>query len=528
MAMLTRTLAAERGDEAALIDAASTVTWADLDVRVNRLVDALRARGLRTGDTVAVIAGNRNEWFEIALACSHGGWTYVPVNWHWVADELAYVFEDAAPRAVFVEDQFAAHVVAALADPRGAGVELVVGIADHSGRLAPSLAAHAGFVAYESLVEEGGVGEPDEQRLGGPMFYTSGTTGRPKGVRGSLSSLTELTPDILGLIASGFGSWLPIPGRTMLCGPIYHSAQWAFAFLPFVAGSSVIMQHRYDSAELLDLIDRHRATNVHLVPTQMKRLLDLPDERKASFDGTSLVTVWHGAAPCPPAVKRGLIDWLGPKVTEYYGSTEGSIISTIDAETWLAKNGSVGRPLDSVEVIVIGADDRPVDPGGEGTLYFRNKSGTDFTYHNDDSKTAAAHREPGVFTTGDVGYLDADGYLWLSDRRIDMIISGGVNIYPAEIEGVLAAHPAVADVAVIGVPDDEYGESVKAIVQAAESATPGDELAAELIAHCRTLLAGYKAPRTVDFIEEIPRTGTGKIRKQPLREPYWAGRERSI
>ena len=226
--------------------------------------------------------------------------------------------------------------------------------------------------------------------------------------------------------------------------------------------------------------------------------------------------------------KRGLIEWWGPKITEYYGSTEGSVISTISSDDWLARGGSVGRPLENFEVIVVGDDQRPAEPGEPGTLYFRNRMGTDFSYHNDDAKTAAAHLEPGVFTTGDVGYLDADGFLWLSDRKIDMIISGGVNIYPAEIEGALAGHPAVADVAVIGVPDDEFGENVKGIVQLADGQLPSDALAAELIAHCRSLLAGYKAPKTIDFIDTIPRTATGKIQKRPLREPYWAGLDRKV
>jgi len=288
------------------------------------------------------------------------------------------------------------------------------------------------------------------------------------------------------------------------------------------------MRHRFDAAETLELIDRHGVTNLHLVPTQMKRLLDLPDATKAAFTGASLIVAWHGAAPCPASVKRGLIDWWGPKISEYYGSTEGSIISTIDSVGWLAKGGSVGRPIDGMEVIVVGDDDKPVAPGTPGTLYFRNQMGTDFTYHNDEAKTAAAHREPGVFTTGDVGSIDGDGYLWLSDRKIDMIISGGVNIYPAEIESALAGHAAVVDVAVIGVPDDEYGESVKAVVQLQDGREQSDALAAELVAHCRSLLAGYKAPRSIDFVDAIPRTATGKIQKHHLRAPYWAGHDRSI
>ena len=525
MAILTAEHARDRGATVALIDDRRSVTWSELDERVNRLVNALRSRGLTTGDTIAVVVGNQCEWFEMAQACAHGGWTYVPVNWHWVADELAYVFADAGAKAVVVEDRFDEAVSAALADPRGAAVEVVIGVHTPSDS---ALRNDTRFVDFETLLSGGDPTEPADQMLGGPMFYTSGTTGRPKGVRGMLSGGLAMTPDIMKLVAAGFSNFVPIPGRTLLCGPFYHSAQWAFSFLPMINGSAVVMQHKYDSAGVLDLIDRHQCTNVHLVPTQMKRLLDLPDDVRSSFTGSSLVVAWHGAAPCPPAVKRGIIEWWGPKVTEYYGSTEGSIISVIPADEWLRKGGSVGKPLDSVEVIVVDDEGNRVVGSGEGTLYFRNKMGTDFTYHNDEEKTRSAHLEPGVFTTGDVGYIDDEGYLWLSDRKIDMIISGGVNIYPAEIEGVLAAHPSVEDVAVIGVPDDEFGESVKALVQVAEGVAPTDDLVAELIAHCRGLLAGYKAPRSIDFVAHIPRTGTGKIQKQPLRAPYWAGRERRI
>jgi len=525
MAMLTTGFAASKGDDWALIDEFGTTTWAELDERVNRLVNAWRDRGVVNGSTIAVVLGNRREWFEVALGGAHGGVTYVPVNWHFVADELAYLFGDAGAVAVVVDERYAAAVAAALTDERSRSVEVVIGVGND---VPADLRARPGYVAYEELLASGSPDEPSEQRLGGPMFYTSGTTGRPKGVRGALSGGGELTPDIMQLVAAGFGQMMPVPGRTLLCGPFYHSAQWAFSFLPMIGGSSVVMQHKYDSAEAVQLIDRHAVTNTHLVPTQMKRLVDLSDEVKASFSGATLVAVWHGAAPCPPSVKRGLIDWWGPKITEYYGSTEGSVISTITSQEWLAKGGSVGKPMSTVDVLVIGDDDSEVAPGQEGTLYFRNKMGMSFSYHNDADKTAKAHREPGVFTTGDVGYLDADGYLWLSDRRIDMIISGGVNIYPAEIEGVLAAHRAVADVAVIGVPNEEFGEEVKAIVQVADGVAGDAHLVDELISHCRGLLAGYKCPRSVDFIGEIPRTGTGKIQKQPLRAPYWEGLQRRI
>jgi len=524
MATLTEKFATSHSDEIALVDQAGGTTWAELDLRINRLVNGLRDLGLRTGDTIALVAGNQREWFEMAQACAHGGWAYVPVNWHWVADELAYVFDDADVAAVVVDERFSDQVAQALLDDRSRRLRLVIGIGE-----AGKWSKDSRSIGYEEVIAAGSDASPSDQRLGGPMFYTSGTTGRPKGVRGALSGNTEAGPELMQLVAGGFGNMVPSPGVTMLCGPAYHSAQWAFSFFPMVNGSSVVMQHKFDAAELLGLIDRHGATNVHLVPTQMKRLLDLPEEVRAGFDGASLQVVWHGAAPCPPKVKSGLIDWWGPKIVEYYGSTEGSIISTISAAEWLERGGSVGRPVEMIEVLVIDeATGERVADGTEGTLYFRNRMGMDFEYHNDEAKTAAAHLEPGVFTTGDVGYLDADGYLWLSDRRIDMIISGGVNIYPAEIEGLLAAHPDVADVAVIGVPDEEYGEQVKAIVQTTAARVGDDQLASELIAWCRSSLAGYKAPKSVDFVDLIPRTGTGKIQKNLLREPYWAGSQRRI
>jgi long-chain acyl-CoA synthetase len=298
--------------------------------------------------------------------------------------------------------------------------------------------------------------------------------------------------------------------------------------MPMVSGSAVVMRHRFDAAETVALIDRYDITNTHLVPTQFKRLLDLPESVRTGLDGSSLEAVWHGAAPCPPPWKRAMIDWLGPKVHEYYGSTEGAFISRIRAEDWLERGGSVGRPLDTIEVIVVGDDDRPVAAGEPGTLYFRNLMGLDFEYHNDPDKTAAAHREPGVFTTGDVGFLDEDGFLWLSDRKIDMIISGGVNIYPAEIEAVIAEHDDVVDVAVIGVPDDEFGEQVKALVQPRAPDLAGPELERTLVELCGQRLAGYKRPRSVDWVDELPRTGTGKVLKRQLRAPYWDGTGRTM
>ncbi len=520
MAVLTRGFAEAKGDEMALVDDDRSVTWAELDERVNRLVHALRDAGLRAGDTISIVCGNRIEWFETALACSNAGITFIPVNWHLVAAEIAYILEDSGSRAVLAGHRYVDEVAKALDDPRSSGIELAIVAGDPPDDR---------FQRYEDLLATGSAEEPDDQSFGGPMFYTSGTTGNPKGVRGSLSSMEPgTTPEVWHLIGAGISQMLPVPGTTLLCGPAYHSAQWAFSFLPMMAGSPVVMQHKYDSAGAIDLIDRHGVTNVHLVPTQMKRLVDLPDDVKAGYDGSSLKLALHGAAPCPPAVKRAMIEWWGPVVTEYYGSTEGSVVTLIGADDWLRKGGSVGQPLPGMEILVVGDDGAQCGPNQEGTLYFRNQSGMDFEYHNAPEKTADAHLEPGVFTTGDVGYLDDEGYLWLSDRKIDMIISGGVNIYPAEIEGVIGGHALVADVAVIGVPNEEFGEEVKAIVVANDGVAADDDLRATLGAHCRENLAGYKCPRSIDFLDELPRTGTGKIQKRKLRERYWADTDRKI
>jgi long-chain acyl-CoA synthetase len=520
MATLTAAFATTRGDDLALADDTGERTWAELDQRINRLVHSFRAAGIGAGDTIAILSGNCNEWFEVAFACAHSGITYVPLNWHLVAAEIAYTLDDSGAKAIICGHHFLTEATKALTDARSQGVELVVVIgAGATGR----------FQNYEEFVRAGSPDEPSAQSFGGPMFYTSGTTGNPKGVRGSLASMPEgADPAIWQLIGAGFSNLVGGHGRTILCGPVYHSAQWAFSFLPMITGSATIMQHKYDSAEVLRLIDTYAATNIHLVPTQMKRLVDLPDDVKQSFDGSSLRLVLHGAAPCPPRVKQAMIDWWGPKITEYYGSTEGSVITMIDSEQWMAKGGSVGRPLPNMEVIVVGDDGTRLGPNESGTLYFRNAMGTDFEYHNAPEKTANSHLEPGVFTTGDVGYVDDDGFLWLSDRKIDMIISGGVNIYPAEIEGVLGGHPLVADVAVIGVPNEEFGEEVKAVVVAADGVSADDDLRATLAAHCRELLAGFKVPRSFDFVAELPRTGTGKIQKAKIREPFWEGHDRRI
>jgi long-chain acyl-CoA synthetase len=530
MAVLLADHRRDRPSDAALVDERGTTTWEALAERVDRLVQALRARGLVEGDRVALMAGNQREAVEVALACLHGGWLLVPVNWHWVAAELAHVLDDAGAAALVVDDRWLAVAVGAqsLVAGEGPAVRLVIGRADRQ-------AEGSDYDDYEAVLAAADPAEPADQTRGGVMFYTSGTTGHPKGVRGGLAQVGGPS-EIWAFVAAALAEIIdPAPERPvqLVCGPLYHSAQWVFATVPLLLGATVVLQHRFDAAELLELVDRHRVTNTHLVPAQFVRLLRLPSDVQGSFDGSSLHRVHHGAAPCSPEVKRQMIEWWGPIITEYYGGTEGGFITAISSEEWQERPTSVGRPLPTIEVLVVDAAGRRLGPGETGDLYFRNLMGLDFEYHNAEAKTAAAHLEPGVGTLGDVGHLDADGYLHLSDRRIDMVISGGVNIYPAEIEGVLAGHPGVVDVAVFGVPHAEMGEEVMAVVVPADAALVDDPAGAgpfveALEAHCREQLAGYKCPRRWELAASLPRSDAGKLLKRALRDPYWEGVDRAI
>ncbi|CAB4881878.1 unannotated protein [freshwater metagenome] len=509
----------DRSDDAAVIDAEGITTWGALNDRTNRLVHYLRAAGVQPGDRVALLAGNRREIEEVYLACASAGWLSVPINWHFAPDEVAYVLEDSGATALIVDGELQQVAAQALAlSPATAG----------RSRLVMSPSPLAPFESYEQALASADPAEPDDQMLGGVMFYTSGTTGRPKGVKNTAFTLGA-PPEILKLSAGAMASvGIPSPGRTLLCGPQYHSAQWAFSFLPLVAGTTVVMQRKFVPEETLALIDEHAVTNVHLVPTQFVRLLRVDDAAKRAFSGQSLQLVLHGAAPCAPSVKRAMIDWLGSKVTEYYGATEGGVVTIISADEWIAKPGSVGRAMPIIELKIVTEDNADAAPGQEGVIHVRSLLGSDFEYLNEPGKTAEAHSEPGFFTLGDIGYLDVDGYLFLSDRKIDMIISGGVNIYPAEIEAILISHPAVMDVAVFGVPNDEFGEEVRAAVQLTPNTRYTPALDRDLKTMVRSKMAGYKVPKHIDVVAEMPRSDAGKLLKRQLRAPFWEGTGRKI
>ncbi len=526
MAELLIPFAADSSQKLAVADEFGSTNWKNFNERVNQLIHALRGQGLKTGDAFSVLSGNRREYVEAFAAAAHGGWLLVPINWHLVPSEISYILENSESKAFLIDSRFYELGMQTISLENAPNILPIVVMGEPE---RDTSTQHRNIFTYEEFLSKEKSHEPENQSLGGPMFYTSGTTGHPKGVKSALSQ-TGTPVGTLKMIGDGLSGMLSIEpgGKTLLVGPIYHSAQWAFSFLPMLAGSSIVMRHKFDEAETLRLIDNHQITNVHLVPTQFTRMLRLDEEEKGKFQGKSLNVVWHGAAPCPPQIKKQMIEWWGPVICEYYGSTEGSIVTTVSSEEWLARPGTLGKPTPIMEVVVIKEDGTNASAGESGQLYVRNLMGSDFEYHNDPEKTNEAHKEPGLFTFGDIGYLDDDGYLFMSDRKIDMVISGGVNIYPAEIEGVLINHESVIDAAVFGIPNEEFGEEVKAAIQLVEGVSANDGLATEIIDYCREHLAGFKVPKSIDFERALPRHPTGKLLKRILRDKYWEGQERKI
>jgi long-chain acyl-CoA synthetase len=493
-------------DRPALIAGGSSRSFGELNDRSNRLLAGLRSLGIGPGDRIAVLTGNTPEFFEVAVAAGHGGITYVPVNSHWTASEIAYVLDDAEVAALVLDD--------ALREAGAAAVGMAHLAAD---RVIATGADPGPFRSYDALLAACSGDEPENETAG---FYTSGTTGRPKGVR-TVGAGEGRAPVAWGRVGPAIAAAfrMPVGGVQLLCGPAYHTAQWSWTVPLLFAGNTVVIHETFDAERVLRDIDAHGVTGTHLVPTQLVRLLRADPEVRSAFDGSSLAAVWHGAAPCPPEVKRRMIEWWGPIIWEYYGGTEGGVLSSVSSADWLARPGTVGRVAAGYEVRVTDDDGNDVPPGESGVIWFRRSSGAQFEYHNAPEKTAASRRD-GYATLGDVGRFDADGFLYLSDRAIDLIISGGVNIYPAEVEHCLMAHDAVVDVAVFGVADPEFGEQVKAVVELAPGVEPGAEVIARLDAHARGLIAGYKVPRSYEFVDAVPRLESGKALKRELRERY--------
>jgi long-chain acyl-CoA synthetase len=493
-------------DRLALITAHGDRTYADLNADINRLSRALRARGLQPGDAIALMCINEPEFLEVLYAAQRTGLRLTPINWHLTGEEAGYIIANCEAKAFICSGSLGDAVTVAAA---AGGPNLVK---MNTGGYLP------GFEMYKSVVAaEDGSDIPDPV-MGTQMLYTSGTTGRPKGVHRDTAAVSALAAVNFCGYDENYESSVD---AHLLTGPLYHAAPLAFSVaVPFTYGVPLVVMDHWDPVEALQLIERHGITHTHMVPTMFHRLLALPRERREGFDTSSLRFVIHGAAPCPVPIKRRLIEWLGPVVVEYYAATEG-LGTLVDSATWLAHPGTVGRPMVPGLVKVADDDGNDLPPGEIGLVFLQAPAATAFDYYGDSEKTAGAFRG-NYFTLGDMGYMDEEGFLYLTDRTANLIISGGVNIYPAEVDAVLLEHPAVGDVATIGVPDDEWGEAVKAVVQPAEGVAGTDQLGAELIAFCRDHLAHFKCPRSVDFVSELPREDTGKIFKRKLREQYRA------
>ena len=498
--------AATHPTEVALSDGTRHICWAELEDRVTRLANSLRDdHGLGLDSHIALLMHNRTEAIEGMLAGIAAGAWVTPINWHLTPEEIAYVLGDSGAQLVLSDE---AHE--SIARSHAGGTVVRVG-EELDGMLAS---------ASDAPVDPGAPS-------GGNMIYTSGTTGYPKGVQRARPA--TLADSIAGQRAYADSIALDGSGAHLVTGPLYHAAPLMMAIYDMHNGAPVLVMPRWDEREFLRSVDEQNVRHTHLVPTMLVRLLRLPEEERAASLRPNLNVVLHGAAPISPRVKHEVIDWWGPILLEYWGGSEGGVNTLIDSEDWLAHPGSVGRCLPPFEVFATDADGTRLPADEVGTLYCRDSRFDEpFRYHDDEAKTASAYLEPGVFTLGDMGWIDAEGYVHLADRKSNMIISGGVNIYPAEIEQVLIGHPAVADVGVFGIPDDEWGEAVKAAIEVAEGFEASDELATTILDYAREHLAKYKLPRTVDFEDELPRSSAGKLYVRRLRDKYWEGRDKRI
>ncbi len=498
----------------------------ELGLRAARAATGLDSIGLQPGDIIALFLRNDFPFFEASMAAGILGAYPTPVNWHATPEEARYIFENSGAKAIVIHADLHAGIRSAI--PEGVHVFTVPTPPEISAAygLPPQIgAAPAGTRDWSSWLEGFAPWSGDLRANPGTIIYTSGTTGNPKGVRRAPPSPEQAEASMRGLLAI-FGLTTHPPDRivSVMAGPMYHSAPNAYGMVSARLGVTLHLEPRFEPEELLQMIERHRVTHIHMVPIMFNRLLKLPDEVKRKYDLSSLKFVVHAAAPCPAPTKRAMIEWWGPVINEYYGSTETGGVVFCTSEQWLSHPGTVGTPMPNADVRITDAEGNSLPQGEIGEVTARFLDIADFTYHKDDAKRRTTAKA-GLIATGDLGYFDTDGFLYLCDRSKDMIISGGVNIYPAEIEGVLHRMPGVADCAVFGIPDDEYGEAVHACVQA----QPGKSLSEDGVkAYLREHLSGFKIPRSVDFRAELPREDSGKIFKRKLREPFWAGRMTKI
>lgn len=509
-------IGAEQPDRPAVVTPdGEEYTFGELLAETNKVTHGLRALGLGRGDTIATVLPNGLEMIELYMACLQSGMYITPVNHHLVAAEIAYIVKDSEAKVLIGHERFADEVVAA-ADEIDFPADRRFAVGDV-----------AGFRPFAELTRHQPDTLPEDRSSGAAMHYTSGTTGQPKGVK---RPVVDIDPDVFGELFAGFPQMFGITpmgeGVHITGSPLYHTAVLHFMGNSLHLGHKVVLMDKWTPEGMLVLIDQHKVTHSHMVPTQFNRLLALPQDVKDRYDVSSLSNMVHAAAPCPPDVKRAMLEWWGPSIYEYYAATEGG--GTIVTPTeWLEKPGTVGKAWNNSEVVIMDDDGNELPAGEVGTVYMRMGTGQDFEYKDDPGKTAE-NRMKGFFTVGDIGVMDEDGFLFLRDRKSHMIISGGVNIYPAEIESVLHSHPKVADVAVFGIPHPDWGEEVKAVIEPEDGIEPGDELADELLAYCGEKLARFKIPKSIDFTDEMPRDPNGKLYKRKLRDPYWEGHEAKI
>jgi long-chain acyl-CoA synthetase len=503
LGMATSFWAQRKPDAVAAYDRFGLRTFRDVNANANRIVRLLRRQGIVPGAHVAFACTNRMEAMEIMAACLRGGYRLVPVSWRLTAGETAYILQDCNAAAMFVEARFNDVLEGSRQMPL---LRLAID------------ADIEGFIPLQRALEDIEGSDIPDPVLGSTMLYTSGTTGRPKGVY----------REKLALVASTALSRYNGDNDIQLCVcPIYHGSGLSMEMRPaMTAGVPVVFQDHWDSREVLRQIQERRITHAHFVPIMFQRLLATPE--RLDYDVSSLRYVMHGAAPCSVEVKRAIIDWLGPIVHEYYASAEIGLTGFwIDSSEWLRKPGSVGKRPSDVKVRILDATDNDCPQGIDGRIYFERPPSNSFSYYKDPQKTAACYLGT-YYTVGDIGHFDADDYLFLTGRSADCIISGGVNIYPQEIDNEIMKHPAVEDVATVGVPNAEWGEEVKAVVSLRPGWIPSPTLAAEIIASVRGQLAGFKCPRSVDFVDSLPRNAVTKIERAKVRARYWAGRKSQI
>ncbi|HEX4198599.1 MAG TPA: AMP-binding protein [Caulobacteraceae bacterium] len=509
--MMSAIYARLKPDAVAVYGPRSQRSFAELNANANRLVAALARAGVGAGDHLALICGNSVEFVEVLAAVYRSGLRLTPINWHLSPPEVAYIVGDCQAKALIASAEFAASAQASLNDHLR--IKLAVG-----GEI-------DGFESYEKALAAESDADPVNPVHGTTMMYTSGTTGRPKGVYRARSMV--IPPTWGADSPKGYDLNKDV---NMCCGPAYHAAPLAFDIAqPLNAGVTIVMLERFDPEGWLQAIEKYKVTHTHMVATMFQRILALPKETREKYDLSSLRHILHGAAPTPPEIKRAMIEWLGPIIHEYYAASEGGGTFLINSEDWLKKPGSVGRLVPGSGTRIINEAGQDAAVGEIGQIYFPHSPIARFEYFNDKAKTKAAELEGGDhFTVGDMGYVDEDGYLFLTGRTAECIISGGVNIYPQEVDNELVRHPAVRETCTVGVPNDEWGEEVRAVIALYPGYTPSPELAKELLDFIRPNLAGYKMPRSVDFVDDIPRSEAGKVQRRQVRAPYWAGRDKQI